>query len=54
MGKILEVKCNGLSSNQEGGHSVLYPNFVEFRDDKDEANTYEECVEIEKMNLSLK
>lgn len=44
---IVEVKCNGLSSNQNGGNSVLYPSLIKFRDDKSEANSFEECKEID-------
>ncbi len=47
LGKIAVVKCNGLSSNSSGGNSVFYPSLIEFRDDKLEANSFEECVDID-------
>ena len=54
MGSIITVKCNGLSSNSSGGHSVLYPNLKELRDDKTTANTFDECVEIDAAAKGLK
>lgn len=50
---IVEVKCNGLSSNQNGGHSVLYPSLMKFRTDKSEANSFEECLEIDRAAKGL-
>lgn len=47
LGKIAVVKCNGLSSNSSGGNSVFYPSLIEFRDDKIEANSFEECLDID-------
>ena len=52
-GTIIEIECNGLSSNSKGGHSVLYPRLSKFRDDKTEANSYEECVAIESAATGL-
>ena len=54
LGKIVEVKANGVSSNRDGGYSLLYPNFVEVRDDKSIANTLEEILEIEKSISEVK
>jgi DNA ligase-1 len=54
LGTILEVKCNGLSSNSNGGNSVFYPTAKEFRTDKTEANTFEECLAIQNGVLGLK
>lgn len=51
--KIVVVKCNGVSTNREGGTSLLYPNYIEIRDDKINANTLPEILEIEKMKLEL-
>lgn len=48
MGKILEVKCSGLSQNSKGEYSTLHPVYKKFRDDKVVANTLEECIEIDK------
>ena len=46
MGKIVEIKCSGLSQDENGNYSTLHPVFKGFRDDKDVANTLEECIEI--------
>jgi len=54
MGTILTLKCNGLSSNREGGHSVLYPALQVLRDDKTVANSFEECLEIDAAAKGLK
>ena len=48
LGKILEVKCSGVSKDSDGNYSVLHPVYKHIRDDKDEANTLEECIEIDK------
>lgn len=48
MGKILEVKCSGISQDVDGNYSVLHPVYKHIRDDKDVANTLEECLEIDK------
>ncbi len=54
MNKIGTFKCNGLSQNSDTGvHSVLYASFIEFRDDRNTANTYEEIKEIEDSKLHL-
>ena len=54
LGKIVEVKCNGLSKNKEGNVGLYYPNFVSLRVDKNEANTWEEIVEIQESIKELK
>lgn len=48
MGKIVEMKCSGLSQNSKGEYSTLHPVFKMFRTDKDVANTLAECIEINK------
>lgn len=48
MGMIVETICSGLSQNEKGDYSTLHPRFKMFRDDKDFANTLEECIEIDK------
>ena len=55
LGKIITVKCNGLSTNKKdiGKYSLLYGNFIEFREDKELANSLDEIFEIEKMALEL-
>jgi DNA ligase-1 len=46
MGKILEIKCSGLSKDSNGNYSTLHPVYKHFRDDKTVANTLAECIEI--------
>ncbi len=53
LGSIIEIKCNGLSTNSKGGNSVFYPVLSDFRDDKHEANSLEECIEIQNAKLGL-
>ena len=53
LGKILEIKCNGLSQDREGNYSVLSPVFVEIRADKTEANSLEECKEIQEASRNI-
>jgi DNA ligase 1 len=54
LGMIVEVKANGVSSNRDGGYSLLYPSFVEVRDNKLKADTLEEILEIEKSISEVK
>ena len=53
LGKIAELKCNGLSTNRNGGNSVLYPTFISVRPDKFIANSFDECVEIDSAAKGL-
>lgn len=53
LNKIIEVKCNGVSNNRDGGTSLLYANFVKVRGDKTEADSLERIKEIEKAALEL-
>lgn len=48
IGKIVEMKCSGLSQDSNGNYSSLHPVFKMFRTDKDVANTLAECIEINK------
>lgn len=48
---ILEVKCSGLSQDNEGNYSVLHPVFKLLRDDKSVANSLEECIQIDKSAM---
>jgi DNA ligase-1 len=48
MGRIVEIKCSGLSQNSKGEYSTLHPVFKHFRDDKILANYLAECIEINK------
>jgi hypothetical protein len=49
MGKIVKVKCNGLSKDKDGNYSLLYPAFMEIRDDKTEADSLETIKNVEDM-----
>lgn len=53
LGTIIEVKCSGLSFDNTGAYSLLYPAFKHFRDDKRVANSLEECIEIQNAALGL-
>lgn len=53
LGTIIEVKCSGLSFDNTGAYSLLYPAFKHFRDDKGNANSLEECIEIQNAALGL-
>jgi len=53
LGTIIEVKCSGLSFDNTGSYSLLYPSFKNFRDDKSVANSLSECIEIQNAALGL-
>ena len=52
--KIAVIKCNGISKNKEGEYSLLHPRIEYIRDDKNIANTLNECLEIEEAAKKLK
>lgn len=53
-GGIAVVKCNGVTSNRNGGYSVNYPSLKYFRNDKTTANSLEECLEIDAAAKGIK
>ena len=53
LGKVVQVKCNGLSSNSSGEYSLMYPSFIMLRDDKDTYDSLESIKAIENMVKSL-
>lgn len=53
LGKIVKVKCSGLSEDRDGDKALLHPVFIEIRDDKDVADSYEEMLAIENMKKGL-
>lgn len=53
MGSIVEMKCCGLSKDNEGNYSTLHPVFKILRDDKEEADSLDQIVSIENMAKSL-
>lgn len=53
LGKVIQVKCNGLSKNVDGDYSLLYPAFVAIRDDKDTCDSLESIKSIENMVKQL-
>jgi len=50
---VVEVKCCGLSQNSSGAYSTLHPVFIKLRDDKNEVNTLNECIQIDESSKSL-
>lgn len=53
LGSVVEVKCCGLSQDRDGNYALLHPSFVKFRDDKNVANSFEECLKIDNMTKTL-
>jgi DNA ligase 1 len=53
MGKVVQVKCNGLSHDKDGNYSLFYPAFVMVREDKNTCDSLESIKEIENMVKSL-
>lgn len=51
--QVVEIKCNGLSVNKDGGYNFFYPNYVKMRFDKSNANTLNEIIEIQDSKLKL-
>lgn len=47
IGLIIEMKSNGISQDSKGNYSMLHPVFLRIRDDKESANSLEDCKEIE-------
>lgn len=54
MGKILKVKCSGISRDKLGAYSVLHPVYRGIRDDKDTADNLQQILDIEAMAKGLK
>jgi DNA ligase-1 len=54
LGKILEVKCSGVSQNERGEYSTLHPVYNEVRDDKNTADSLQQILDIEAMAKGLK
>lgn len=50
---IIEVKCSGISQDNQGNYSLLHPVFKLLRTDKSIANTLEECIEINNSSTLL-
>lgn len=53
IGTIVTIKCNGLSRDKHGNWSVLHPAVIELRDDKSEADSLNDCINIQDMKKSL-
>lgn len=53
LGTIVEIRCCGLSKNNDGEWSTLHPSVVKFRDDKDACDSLESAKEIEVMSKTL-
>jgi len=54
LGKIITIKCNGISTDKEGNKNFFYPNYEILRTDKEVADSLEDILEIERGILSLK
>jgi len=53
LGKLVEIKCSGLSQDSEGNWSCLHPAFKRIRDDKEHGDTLESAIAIENMAKGL-
>ena len=54
LGKIIEVKCNGISQDVNGNYSLLHPVFNRFRDDeKTEADNIGEIILNDNMTKGI-
>jgi len=53
MGKIVEVKANGISKDVDGNYSLLHPIFIQVRTDKVGADSLEDIKRIQNMVLGL-
>ena len=47
LGKVVEIRCCGLSQDKEGNWSTLHPSVVEIRDDKNECDSLNSAIKIE-------
>ena len=54
LGKIVEVKCSGLSQDSLGNYSAQHPSVQDVRLDKIQADSLEDCKNIELMAKQLK
>lgn len=53
LGRIVEMKCCGVSHDNDGNYSTLHPVFKSIRDDKFEADSFDTIMEIENMAKAL-
>lgn len=53
LGKIITIKCNGISTNKDGDKNFFYPNYVKLRDDKTQADSLEDILAIESAILEV-
>lgn len=53
LGSIVEMKCCGLSHDNEGKYSTLHPVFKSIRHDKDTCDSLDSIIAIENMAKSL-
>ena len=55
LNKIITVRCHKISKSKDNNHySLLHPRFIKFRDDKTEADSYDEIAAIEDSIKNLK
>lgn len=53
MGKIVVVKCSGISKDRNGNYSLLHPVYKEIRNDKNVSDSLERIKDIQNMILGL-
>jgi len=53
LGTIVEVRCSGVCQDSKGEWSTMHPRFEKLRDDKDTANSLQECIDIDKATTYL-
>jgi hypothetical protein len=53
LGKIIQVKCNGLSHDSDGNYSLLHPVYNHVRTDKSKADSLDEIKNIQAMIVGL-
>ena len=54
IGKVFTIEFNDLTQGRGNAHYALsHPRFIEFRDDKDETDTLERCLEMKDMAMNL-
>jgi len=49
LGTVAECKCNGISQDNKGNYSLMYPALKSFRDDKNVADSLEDIIANENM-----
>jgi len=54
LGSIIKVKCNGVTKARDGkNYALMYPTFLFIRDDKKEADSLDEILDIERAAIEV-